>query len=372
MAYPLPGPIESGSLMMEEVYFAREWHSILILEVKMLEQNLFLVLDVTDPQKFKNQQSLLSSDYFVDHPFKPLSKPSIICSEEGEWGFIIGGKIGQEGAIYIIPFESSTKERQIKIGKNIGFRTLVPIDLYARGYVDIIYAVDDLGYLWVIDFKSFKTFSSHSFKKLSQKPVLTGSQKICVVNSASQHGLELLAIEKSTEKDNENLDSVVCLLDKHGYGRLSENIKREKEIGKQEEATKKSIKQDEPNEPKKADVIKQDGSKEQEDLLKQVLAKGRYLDFFLSAGYLFLVPKEANQKPELMSRTQRGYEKTNATWQSVVCYPLQAELIWDAQQKQIKVLTIDQDGQLSILQPNYKADSPSKGRAVWRRNVRQD
>ncbi len=354
-ACQLPCSIESGYLHVEDVYFANAWHSILMIDTKKVDEptNLLLVLDITNPEQFKNKINLNVTEQIIlinqMNPTKPLnqdrensvahdngseppnrlfvaaSKPKIICNKEGEWGIIQARKIAGEGYINIISFESPHVEYSIKINQNVNFQTLIPIDVYSQGFVDKIYAWDNAGHIWAGDISNPK---ATIFQKIIQKTITLNSEKCYCLNSASGHGIELLALEK------EGL--VVYQPDSIGSERI-----------------------------------------EMKGFNKKILAKGSYLDFFLAAGYLILIPKSSNQKPELFARIARddGYEKINADWQNLLAShssaqePIQAEFIWDFKQKQMKMIVLYSGGQLNILSPILKSGRIGgweENRVVWR------
>lgn len=355
-AFPLPCPLVDATLIVEDVYFANNWHSLLILTIQT-ENNAdkeLLVFDVTDPFQFKNS-SLLWQSHFPNNGFRALSEPKIIYTSSGQWGILMGGKIANEASIFFIPFQFPNKLLQIKACHSAGFLTLLPMDLNCKGYVDRIYAIDDKGQLWEADFREMQ---KSLIEKITNSPLNVESSlnlgsglfkqtKVKILKSIDTAGLELLAIEG----DASNV--LTRLLNINAYEKTNS-----------------------------------------EELKKHPLAKGQYLDFYLTTHSLLLIPKYSDQHPEFFARTRKGYEKIHCAWQSVskdastrklvskqstAKKRLQAEIIWDVSRKQTKILTLDEDGQLDVLSPiwnsQWNSHSPEnlyQHRVALRRNIRHD
>lgn len=340
-AYALPDPIKSGTLMVEDVYFANHWHSVLVIAAQDFADSSFqvLLLDITDPKQIKNQHFLLPPTYFKNPSLtalRVLSVPKIIRTLEGQWGILIGGKIGEEAAITIIPFDQPNPGLRFKAGKGIGFSTLIPIDFDTRGYTDKIYAVDDGGDLWLLDFVNVNSKDNSDvnsrFKKLNQTSKFSTLQKLYVVKSPRIPGIEILAIERKKE----SMDTLVHLWDKDNNRKTSEELK------------------------------------------KQTLASGQYQDCFLWGGQAILIPKVSNQKPEVFLDTGKGFQKINLDWQAVLPVPnsvahrVQAACIWDFSEKKMKILSLTEDGQFNILETQPILGGLNNARVAFRKISSQD
>lgn len=348
--YPLPYPLIAGDLLVEDVYFSNQWRSVLILHLKKGgdARDQLLILDITDPSKvnhlkpllqFPMESGVLAGSSMESQSFSLLSKPKVIRTQRGDFGILLGTKHN----IVFISFENPTLPiTLIKSLGDKGFLSVLPIDLYSQGKLDFIYALDGSNQLWNIDIRDIKKPFGKKITSFKMPEFLSHVQKILAVKSSEGPGIELLV----QAENKQGASDIIRFMDK--------------------------------NNPNQTGL---------EDFDKPDLIKEACLNFYSMAnGLLFIHPKYSNQKPMLFFRTRKGYAKMEGDWQrsfvkeSVVSEPppnkalLQAEWIWDRRQKQIKIITLNEEGQLNILEPMKNAGILrffSARRVGWHQSLNQ-
>lgn len=349
--YPLPYPLIGGDLIVEEVYFSNQWRSVLILHLQKRgdARDQLLALDITDPTKvnhlkpllqFPMESGVLAASSIESQSFSILSKPKVIRTQQGEYGILLGTKSN----IVFISFENpSLPITLIKSLGDKGFLSVLPIDLYSQGKLDFIYALEGSNQLWNIDIRDIKNPVGKKITSFKMPEFLSRVLKIVAVKSSEGPGIELLV----QAENKQGAYDIIRFRDK--------------------------------NNPNQTGV---------EDFDKPDLIKEACINFYSMAnGLLFIMPQYSNQKTTLFFRTRKGYVKMESDWQRSlekesavsVSQPkkalLQAELVWDRGQKQIKIITLNEEGQLNILEPMKNAGILrffSARRVGWHQNFKQD
>lgn len=332
-ASSLPYPIVAGSLILEDVYFNKAWHSILLIDTS----TQLLLFDVSNPKQIQglSTQAFLPISNPSSTSFMAISKPKIICTDEGQWGILRGGRNEKEGVLGFTPFQFPMQESFIPISGTQGLAVLIPVDLDFKGEVQQVYAIDEGGVFWKIDLRDrpdiqhLKNLKTLKAGKMPQTPPFLFSKNIYLLKSPNGKEVECLGLQM--KKDEQNKKD------------LEENAIKIETL-----------------------MINQ-----------QVLAEGRYLDFYFCAGNLILIPRSEDQKPELFARTWNGYKKiicdganhsngnhganqrsmTQLETRAERSIRVQATCIYEGRKKQLKIISLNEDGLLSVLDKMPLGDS---------------
>lgn len=173
-----------GKLTSTDVYFANQWHSMLIGSLGRGGQGIF-ALDVTDPDNFSESiADEIALWEFTDANDADLginlSEPKIVRLHNGRWGVLIGNGYNNtagdsavsstgNAVLFILDIEDGSVLAKLDTGVGMsdpnannlpnGLSDVTPVDLDGDGIVDYAYAGDLLGNIWRFDLLSEDPFN---------------------------------------------------------------------------------------------------------------------------------------------------------------------------------------------------------------------
>ncbi|MGV6815814.1 MAG: pilus assembly protein [Thiotrichales bacterium] len=187
-----------GKLSSADVFFANQWHSMLIGSLGRGGQGIF-ALDVTDPDNFSESiADEIALWEFTDADDADLgmnlSEPKIVRLHNGRWAVLTGngynstasdGAVSSTGnaVLFILDIEDGTVLAKLDTGVGQsnpnanslpnGLSDVTPVDLDGDGIVDYAYAGDLLGNVWRFDLTSEDPFnwSIETYGNASETPL---------------------------------------------------------------------------------------------------------------------------------------------------------------------------------------------------------
>ena len=288
---------KEAKLLVEDVYYDNDWHTILILagitetQGSLQKSTQISLFDITHSPILNESVMLKSSASkmegsacFINKTITLETHPSSLTTfrQAKDWLIGVAGSDNGIGTIYLMSLNHSTPPILLATREKAKILNWLAVDTQSTGYVDKIYAVDDQGSLWAWTFTEQKL--TNDPKKLLSKKINPLQTTLLVVPCLSKTGVELFYFSKTTQ----NKVQLQSILDISHQEIKLEEVKSHQTLEFNPEL--------------------------QNETLNQARIVGDFQTAYSRFGRIILVPKYIKDAPKVISRSRRGIELRNCEW----------------------------------------------------------
>jgi hypothetical protein len=186
--YRWPYPLKNGYLRVDDVYYAGEWHTVLLVVGNRMDKptSIAFVFDIGN-SAIPFSPMLCLSDELPE--LNEVSKPYSIRLPNEKWVVAIPGIWKKEGAVVLVSLEHPFSPTVLTTGQSEALSRLTPIDFLMCGQADTLYAIDSAGSVWHFNLNPTPQPSGH---KMAHQAVIHALDPLLVLKGKDAGSVELL------------------------------------------------------------------------------------------------------------------------------------------------------------------------------------